>query len=495
MTLQTGVPKSNGGVAPIPSNLYAQWRAQLPGPPALQEAEADPAPSERFLQQVWFHQRLARDRLRSFDGRRVRVLHPGFWNREAGPDFRQAVVQFEAEPPRTGDVEVDLHPAGWRGHRHDENPAYQAVCLHVVWDGDASAKTALPTVALRHALDAPVNELLLWLGSEAAPALPATLAGKCSAPLRALAEEPLRELLRQAALARLQAKAHAIQATARQVGWEQSLWEGLFGALGYKDNVWPMRRIAERLPQLVPSGPASRPTGLAIQARLLGVSGLLPADTPRGSGSLASYLREIWDHWWRERETFADLILPRSVWRLGGLRPANQPPRRLALAAHWLARGDLPERLERWLTAPWSGGALAASLLEVLRVERDDFWSWHWTFRSARLRKPQPLLGERRATDLAINAVLPWLWMRAVTGRNDALRQRVEARYLSWPAAEDNAVLRLARQRLLGGAGARLFRTAALQQGLFQIVRDFCDHSDAICQHCRFPAFVGGLKQ
>ncbi|MDW8311084.1 MAG: DUF2851 family protein, partial [Verrucomicrobiales bacterium] len=202
-------------MARIPSNLYAQWRGQRFAPPILQEAETGSTPSERFLQLVWFHQRLARDRLRSFDGQRVRVLHPGFWNREAGPDFRQAVVQFEDEPPRAGDVEVDLHPAGWRGHRHDENPAYQAVCLHVVWDGDARAPTALPTVALRHALDAPLEELRVWLGSAAAPALPAELAGRCSAPLRTLTEEQTRELLRQAALVRLQAKAHALQAAAR----------------------------------------------------------------------------------------------------------------------------------------------------------------------------------------------------------------------------------------------------------------------------------------
>ena len=36
---------------------------------------------------------------------------------------------------------------------------------------------------------------------------------------------------------------------------------------------------------------------------------------------------------------------------------------------------------------------MADSLLGVLQVELDDFWSWHWTFRSARLKKAQPLLG------------------------------------------------------------------------------------------------------
>jgi hypothetical protein len=51
-------------------------------------------------------------------------------------------------------------------------------------------------------------------------------------------------------------------------------------------------------------------------------------------------------------------------------------------------------------------------------------------------------------------------------------------------------VLRLARQRLLGGAPRRALPGAAAQQGLIQIVRDFCDHSNAICESCKLPELV-----
>ena len=97
---------------------------------------------------------------------------------------------------------------------------------------------------------------------------------------------------------------------------------------------------------------------------------------------------------------------------------------------------------------------LPDSLREILQVERDEFWSWHWTFRSARLTKPQPLLGDARVTDLAVNVVLPWLWTRAAEGKNEKLQRVIEQRYFAWPPAEDNSVLKLARQRLLG-AGRR----------------------------------------
>jgi len=158
-----------------------------------------------------------------------------------------------------------------------------------------------------------------------------------------------------------------------------------------------------------------------------------------------------------------------------------------------LAAGDLPDKLERWFTAKIPDNKLEGSLLEILLAERDDFWSRHWTFRSARMPKPQPLLGARRVTDLAVNAVLPGFWMRAVVGKNKAPQQIAEHRYFAWPKAEDNAVLRLARQRLLGGAAARSLRTAAMQQGLLQVVRDFCEHSNALCENCRFPELVRSL--
>ncbi len=130
------------------------------------------------------------------------------------------------------------------------------------------------------------------------------------------------------------------------------------------------------------------------------------------------------------------------------------------------------------------------SLLEALQVEKEEFWSWHWTFHSPRLKKTQPLLGAARLTDLAVNVVLPWLWTRAAEGKSRAVQTAVEERFFSWPPAEDNALLKLARQRLLGGASARALKSAAAQQGLIQIVRDFCEHSNALCENCKFPDLV-----
>ena len=506
---------------PPAENFYAVWRNQRHAADVLRDKDGFPA--ERLLQAVWRHQRLQRDQLKTLDGQSVRVLHPGFASAEGGPDFRGAVIQIGGEPPRSGDVEVDLRSHGWHAHGHDRNPNFKNVILHVVWEDvgiHASACQNLktpdklklelqplpPTLSIQGNLDAPLGELSQWLENESTANFPEALRGKCSAPLRELAEPQLAMLLRQAARVRLEAKAAQFSARAWHAGWEQALWEGLFRALGYKHNAWPMQNLAES--RLLWSRGAKSP--FAFEARLLGVSGLLPVELTRLQKSSDNYLRRVWDCWWRERDAFADFILPCAIWKFHGLRPANHPQRRLALAAHWLADRNLISKIEKWCAIEISGGravlprrradqqvsptALVESLLEIFQIEHDEFWSWHWTFKSARLAKPQPLLGGTRATDLAVNVILPLLWIRAAEGKNAALQLEIERRYFVWPAAEDNSVLKLARQRLLGTSNRRALRSAAEQQGLMQIVRDFCAHSNAICEDCRLPAMAGEFR-
>jgi hypothetical protein len=505
-------------VSPPAENFYADWRSRFGAGHVLHD-ENDPPP-ERLLQAIWRHQRLQRDRLQTTDGKSVRVLHPGFVSVEGGPDFRGAVIQIGDAAPRSGDVEIDLHSASWHAHGHDRNPAFQNVLLHVVWEklgvppsggagNDGRLKAELRTrppasLSLCDALDAPIAELGLWLENDPPRVLPEKLRGQCCVALRELDESRQGRILDAAARVRFQAKAEQFRARARHAGWEQALWEGLFRALGYKHNIWPMQNLAE----LRPCWMRGTDPAFALQARLLGISGLLPAELTRAQKSTDGYLCRVWDCWWRERDEFNDCILPRAVWKFHGLRPANHPQRRLALAAHWLADKNLISKIENWSVAEISdGGAarprgqadrqvspakLVESLREILEVEHDEFWSWHWTFRSAQLKKPQPLLGDARVTDLAVNVILPWLWTRAAEGKNGKLQHVIEHRHAVWPQAEDNSVLKLARQRLLGVGRSRALRSASAQQGLIQITRDFCEHSNAICENCRFPELVRG---
>ncbi len=480
-------PTISNREAQMKPGSYSAWRTQR-WQVELRD-DRDGAPPEKLLQAVWLRQRIQRDVLTTTDGRKLRVLHPGFWNRESGPDFRAAVIQLEGEPPRSGDIEIDLAASGWHQHGHDRNAAFNQVLLHVVWQLEGKTTPAeRPVLQLKDFLDAPLDDLRFALSDEHGGKLPEEFLGQCSAPLRSIDASCLDELLRQAAQVRLETKAAQFTARARQTGWDQALWEGLFAALGYQHNVWPFRRLAELVPCF--NSTAGTDSPLIWQARLFGLSGLLPHESGKGRADSNDYLQSLWEIWWRERDSWADQILPRSLWRLAGLRPANHPPRRLALAAHWLASGALPHRLEEWLSADINPARLVDSLGHVLHPAPDEFWSHHLTFNSIKSAKPLTLLGSARVTDLAINVILPWFWARSEAGRSSAPKKITAGRYFDWPAAEDNSVLKHARARLLGGLRGSKLSSAAHQQGLLQIVRDFCQHSNSLCEHCRFPELV-----
>ncbi len=465
-------------------DFYSHWLERHRQPSS--HFSEDAPPPERWLQHLWRHQRIQRDSLSTQDGTPFVVLHPGFLNRSAGPDFKQAVLQFHDHPPVSGDIEVDVEPLGWTGHRHHANPAYRNVILHVVWDRIGSI-SGRPVLSLKPVLDAPLPDLIPWLLGEAPRVIPPAFLGRCCAPLRQLHPGRLESILRQAARHRLARKAGEFAIRARHAGWEQALWEGLLAGLGYRHNTWPLRRIAELIP--ISENPVAIDPD-AAQARLLGLGGFLP-DALHGAN--ATYIRGLWDHWWRDRGSFAGRILPAEVWRLGGLRPANHPQRRLALAAHWHSRLPLSPRLIEVLLGSALGHDLLLQTAAILQPGPDPFWDHHWNLVSPDHAATGPLLGLPRITDLAMNVLLPWLWARARMGSDERVIARVEQAYFQWPAGEDNAPLRGARERLLGVTRWPIPRNASLQQGLLQISADFCATTDSLCSGCAFPEFIRAI--
>lgn len=464
-----------------PDVFYAAWLESMRGDSLLRD---EARPPEHWLQHLWRHQRIVRGQLVLCDGRPLHVLHPGFWNRGPGPDFQGALLRIDDGPVLQGDVEVDIEPGGWFAHGHRSNPAYRNVVLHVVWETPPAPSTGTPPAwAMRPALEAPLRTLVPWLEGEAPGLIPSNVRGGCCAPLRQLPDASVASLLLQAARHRLDRKAGEMVHRARHRGWEGALWEGLVSALGYRHNTWPLRCLAE---WVAPGRDAMDVAG--AQACLLGLSGLLPAHP---DGPNAAAWRQVWDRWWREAGRWPAGGLPREAWRLGGLRPANHPERRIALAAHWLAMGPRgPALVDALLGAADTRDAVERAA-RALQPPPDPFWDAHWTLGSA-ASPTAPLLGAPRMADLVVNVVLPWLWARATTATGSAgeVRARVGRLFEEWPASEDNAVLRMARLRLLGGERRRLPRTAALQQGLLQVAADFCNASNALCEGCRFPSMV-----
>ena len=435
--------------------------------------------SELELQAHWFAGDFGSSFLTATNGERVEIVQFGVWNREAGPDFTDAAVRFPDRPEAPvmrGAIELDTSAEDWDHHGHGANPAFDGVVLHLYLRHGARqpfTRTSQNRQVAQVQLD--VRQL------EEVPApvgLPLARAGRCSAPLRTLENAQVRTLLASAAQYRLESKNRRWQRLAAVHGYDQALFQSLAVTLGYKENKLPFALVAQRLPLRL-----LRAAGEGAAALLLGVAGFLQTPDP-GMGidarATRAYLRGCWEHWWPQRSAMERLILPASAWKLGGLRPANHPQRRLAalavLARQWPRVRELIER---------GGGDFAKEVGRFLTGLRDEYWDHHYTLTSGRTERPVALIGQARATEMLANVFFP----RAI-----AVCPERWAEYERLAAAQTNRRIETAAVRLFDGNETGVpthpVKTALEQQGLLQIYEDFCLQDDSDCERCTFPERV-----
>jgi len=450
-------------------------------PRYLLREEPFSAPSELEVQALWFEQ-FHQPTLTTDDGRTVEVIQPGFWNHSGGPDFTRAALRFRKEGSEemvVGNIEVHLRPADWSAHGHDADPAYDETILHVVWENRSTKSffpaTAsfrrVPQVVLSSQLIAPWPELQPLCSSLLHSPLPASTPGRCSPILADLPVEKLLEILRAAGLFRLRQKAQRWFWRRRLTSPEQALYEALAEALGFHANQIPMRLVAQRLPW-------SRMRSLDHETRLahlFGLSGFLPRENAaKLQTESKAWLRNLWEIWWKEQDALDYAQLPKTQWKLAGLRPLNRPERRLAALAQIVPR------------IPDLAGALAqrdgARFAAILAAIRDPFWEKHATLTGSPLAKPCRLIGEERIEDILINIFWPMVSLEAPEAAREAF---------SKISVSSNSAARVASQRMLTSAlKPKQAREALVQQGLLQIFRDYCQTDCSRCQNCTFPELV-----
>ena len=495
------------------NQLMRETDPNLFAPAVLRDADSNYIPipiSERLVQAIWYDQRLKLDALATVDGRRVRIVFPGWWNLEAGPDFRHATIQIGDDEERTGDIEVHLRADDWMHHGHGRDPLYNNVALHVVlWEvgSEHIPRThhgmILPQVVLQHQLIAPLEQLYDEIDLDSYPHNASGHGGGCAAVLKALPRDEIGAMLDAAGDERFAIKARKFSRWIHRAGAEQAFYEGWMEALGYKANKIAFRTLAQRLPLAALEGQApAKPSNAAarrearppaagkarLAAILFGVGNLLPTTVAK---SRDPQVKRLWDQWWKLRPEFEDKILPVETWRLHGIRPANHPHRRLGAAVALLKKHG-EQFIEKIVGAIETDGDPAKLFLEI----RDEYWSHHFTLGGKTQRKASELIGEARAAEIVANIVLPFVTAYAETRGDDKLRAKAVDRYRALRSSPSNSILRLASQQLFetGSAAGKFIRTTRQQQGLMQIFQDFCLNDKSACRHCQFPELVKRWK-
>jgi hypothetical protein len=408
---------------------------------------------EAWLQYIWKTKQFDLQQLcTAEEAQAIEILHFGQHNTQgAGPDFSQARIRIGGML-WVGDVEIHWRSQEWWQHRHDQDPAYETVILHVVYAQDAliyrKDGSLLPTLVLG-------PRIAPHLLSDCERLTASVKEIPCAALVNVLPRTWLGHWISRMAIERLEQKSLPLLewAAAQQNDWEAIFYQSLCMGFGLSQNQQAMQQLARDLPWRIVR--KHRHNLFQLQALLFGQAGFLEEEFEE---QYPSALRREYEFLRQQYQ------LPPSVkqlWRFGGMRPANYPTIRLAQFSQLLY--ERPQLLLDLLALPKRSHWEA-----VFQVDLDDYWTKHYRLGQPSKRHLQRSLGKQFVQTLLINAVIPFFFvMTRLQGKNEW--EQIALDLLEEIGPEDNAALKPWEE--LG-----VLPTSALEsQGLLHLRRQYCE--------------------
>ena len=375
--------------------------------------------NERLLQYIWQFQYFSTGDLCTEAGESIRVLHPGIWNKDQGPDFSNAKIRI-GNTVWAGAVELHLRNSDWFRHRHQGDTNYSNVILHVVWEKDNKPGPAgIPLLVLGGRVPRVLLEKYKALLQQAV-FIPCE---KQVATVPALHWQSWQERLLAERLLR---KAGQVKDLLRQNNfhWEETAWWMLARYMGLRVNADSFEAIARSVSLRMIAD--CRHSLLLVEALLLGQAGLLNQSfTERYPKELQTAYRHL-QHKYRLQPVNRPLNFLR-------MRPVNFPTIRLAQLAV-LLQGT--QQLFATITAAEEADATR----QLLMVKAGDYWDNHY-----RLEQLSPLAEKRIGHDMAdmllINTLVPLLFAWGDYHQHQHAKEKA-LRWLLSIRAENNSIIR-----------------------------------------------------
>ena len=226
---------------------------------------------EELLQFIWKYQLFNHKKLVTRQGEAIEIVHPGHHNHDAGPDFLDGRIRI-GETLWAGNVELHVKASEWYGHKHDTDPAYRNVILHVVYQDDLDQKKKytpeLPVFELHHLVHPSLfdkyNSLMinnLWI--------------PCEENVHEVTDIIRSSWLERMVIERMESRYEQITAIAikNKFDWIESFHQYLCRNFGFKVNSDAFQNLAEITPLKLLAKHKSNL--LQIEALLFGQAGML----------------------------------------------------------------------------------------------------------------------------------------------------------------------------------------------------------------------------
>ncbi len=339
--------------------------------------------TERLLQYIWQSQYLSKGGIRTTGGESVLVLFPGVFNKNQGPDFTDAQIKIDTTI-WVGTVELHLKTSDWIKHRHQNDPNYHSVILHVVWEDDGS-KNNIPVVELKDR----VSKILLQRYDDL---MNSTSFIPCEKSIQNIGPEIWKCWKQQLVRERLMRRTQTIESYLRQCNyhWEETFWWILARNFGMKVNADAFESMARSLPVTLLARHKSHIHQL--EGLLLGQAGLI-VNQPKDD--YAQLLRRDYDFHRIKYQLVKAPIRPQFL----RMRPGNFPTLRLAQLAMLI-------HVSAHLFSVVKETASAKEIKSLFSVSASDYWDFHYRFDEiSRARKKK--LGKGMIDHIMINSLAP----------------------------------------------------------------------------------------
>ncbi len=402
--------------------------------------------SEDILQYAWKFGLFDRENLKTVDGEKVEVISVGLQNSNAGPDFFAARIKL-GNYVWAGNVEVHKKASDWYRHRHQNNPAYKNVILHVVAEYDID-KEIYPDYNLKTVV-LPVNKELIAKYNELKNDEGFIACKDFAANVHPFVKS---HMINRVVVERLAGKSEFVKLMYEFTGrdWNETFYiitVRYFGAPHNSDN---FELLAKSLPLKILA--KHKNNLLQLEALLFGAAGFL-------TNSTDDYVAELKREWQFLSKKYS-LEAKHINWRFMRMRPANFPTVRIAQFAKLVNKSS-------FLFSKIIAAENIFNVRQLFEVEISGYWDTHYTLgkESSKRRKHT---GKSFIDTLLINAVVPVLFAYGDINGNDAIKDKALT-WLDLIDAEKNSVVREFEKLNFP------VKSALFSQGLLSLKREYCD--------------------
>lgn len=454
--------------------------------------------TEKFIHYLWAEQPLKNLHYRTADNKEIKIAFTGLWNSNPGPDFTDAVIYIDNQLYK-GDIEIHLYSSDWIRHQHHLDNKYNNLILHItLWDDNEKPVKVnngreIPQMVLSELLREKLEDIDKLLELDITPKQDSyfTSAGRCYFYIKQAPAQKTIYFLEGAGESRLLRKVDNFnhRLSKSRSDYDEVLYQGMMGALGYKNNQLSFLQLSETVPyqkiRKVTGQYSEDKQSLAIQSLLLTTAGLLPETTDNLNQATKYYLKYL------NGFVCVSKKLPavKLDWQIPGGRPANSPYRRIAGISYLLGSEESLFTKIVEVISNQPVGKMRKELIRLLSVPATGYWATRSTFDSKPFSREYALIGKERADAIILNIIIPLALIYSQSEKNSALQKTILDLYRTYPKLMDNYYTRFMNQRLFKSDKkifSSIIKTASVQQGLIEIFTDFCKKGYEGCENCAF---------